>query len=162
MSETIRAAFELRYSARLLARLGSGRDGEVYLTDRNSAVKFFTIQENYSRERSAYERLSRLLITQVAGHAVPLLLQADDKFLAIEMTLVRPPFLLDFASAYDELEAPDFSEEVWVEWREQKQKEFGDRWNDVDAVLAELTRLTGLVMLDVNPGNIKFAVSNTP
>ena len=142
--------------------LGSGRDGEVYLTDRNSAVKFFTIEENYFRERAAYERLSRLLITQVAGHAVPLLLQAIDEFLAIEMTVVRPPFLLDFASAYDEMEAPDFSEEVWVEWREQKREEFGDRWSNVDSVLAELTRLTGLVMLNVNPGNIKFADTDAP
>ncbi len=162
MSEAMRVAFELRHGVRLRARLGLGRDGEVYLTDRNSAVKFFTITDNYSRERSAYERLLRLAVTDVAGHAVPLLLQAVDEFLAIEMTVVRPPFLLDFASAYDELEAPDFSEEVWVQWREQKQEEFGDRWSDVDFVLAELTRLTGLVMLDVNPGNVKFADANTP
>ncbi len=157
MSEAIKAAFQLRYGIQLLARLGSGRDGEVYLTDRNTAVKFLTGVDNYFRERSAYERMARLSIEIVAGHAVPLLLGADDELRAIEMKVVRPPFLLDFASAYDELDAPDFSEEVWEQWREQKQEEFGERWADVDAVLAEFTRLTGLVILDVNPGNVRFA-----
>jgi hypothetical protein len=162
MSEAIRTAFQLRHGVQLLARLGSGRDGEVYLTDRNTAVKFFTVVENYLRERSAYERLARPSIELVAGHAVPLLLRADNELRAIEMKVVQPPFLLDFASAYDEADVPDFPDEVWEEWLEQKREEFGERWADVDAVLAEFTRLTGLVMLDVNPGNVRFADETRP
>ncbi len=157
MSEVIRTAFAARRGVQLLTRLGTGRDGDVYLTDHNTAVKFFTTRENYSRERVAYERLAQLLISHVAGHVVPMFLHADEELLAIEMTVVKPPFLLDFASAYDEAEVPDFPDEVWDEWRQSKQELFDERWNEVDAVLAEFTRLTGFVLLDINPGNIRFA-----
>ena len=97
----------------MIARLGSGRDGEVYLTDRNTAVKFFTASENYSREQTAYQRMTDLHIAEIAGHAVPLFINSREELLAIEMTVVQPPFLLDFASAYGEADAPDFSVEVW-------------------------------------------------
>ena len=154
--EAIKSAFEAKYSLILVTRLGFGFDGEIFLTNLNTAVKFFKEREKFSRERAAYEILSKCGVTCVLAHEVPQLRRADGELMAIEMTLVRPPFLLDFASAHPESEVPDFPEEVWAEWQERKLEEFGDRWAQVELVLGEFQRLTGLVLLDVNPGNIRF------
>jgi hypothetical protein len=156
MSEAIKVALHSQWNLSLTSLLGSGRDGEVYLTNHNTAIKLFIEEESFSRELVAYERLAVLSIVKVAGHAVPKFLRAQPNLRAIEMSVVAPPFLLDFASAYFTADVPDFSEEVWEEWRQQKQEEFGDRWPDVQFVLSEFQRLTGLVILDTNPGNIRF------
>jgi hypothetical protein len=50
---------------------------------------------------------------------VPQLLSIDEEFRAIEMTIVRSPFLLDFADARLD-EAADFSEDVLRQWEEDK------------------------------------------
>lgn len=156
MSEAIKAILQSQWNLSLLTRLGIGRDGEVYFTDRSTAVKIFTVEETFARELKAYEKLSSLSIRKVAGHTVPQFMRASSDLKAIEMTVVQPPFLLDFASAYPTNQVPDFPEEVWQNWHEQKQEEFGDRWLDVQFVLSEFTRLTGLVILDTNSGNIRF------
>ena len=156
MSEAIKAILQTQWSLSLDTPLGSGRDGDVYVSHRNTAVKIFTAEETFARELKAYEKLSRLSIRKVAGHAVPQLMRASLELKAIEMTLVKPPFLLDFASAYPTSQVPDFPEDVWQDWHQQKQEEFGDRWPDVQFVLSEFTRLTGLVILDTNCGNIRF------
>ncbi len=138
------------------ARLGIGRDGEVYSTDHNTAVKFLTVREHFEREQNVYKVCTRKGIKRVAGHRVPDFIRADDELLAIEMEIVRPPFLLDFVSAYPVETAPQFSEEVWEQWYAEKSEQFGDRWPQVELVLSEFRRLTGYVLLDVNPGNIRF------
>ena len=156
VDDSIKVAFESRYGVRLCTRLGFGRDGDVYLTDRNTAVKFFKLKDGFLREREVYEVLARLRIEQIAGHAVPEMLNADEAILALEMTVVQAPFLLDFVSAYPIAEAPDFSEEVWEHWQEEKCEQFEDRWPQAQYVMAEFQRLTGFVLLDVNAGNIGF------
>ncbi len=70
------------------------------------------------------------------------------------MTVVKPPFVLDFAGAYLD-RAPDFSEEVLADWTAEKQEQFGARWPEVQAVLRELDGY-GVFLLDVNPGNVAF------
>jgi len=71
------------------------------------------------------------------------------------MTLVQPPFLLDFASAYLDNDGPDFPSEVMDEWLARKSEEFGPNWGRVPGVLAALHRL-GIVLTDIHPGNIDF------
>jgi hypothetical protein len=90
---------------------------------------------------------------------VPNLIRADDELMAIEITIVEPPFLLDFVSAYPVKTAPQFSDEVWEHWYAEKSEQFGDNWPQVELVLAEFKRLTGFVLLYVNPGNIRFPTS---
>jgi hypothetical protein len=65
------------------------------------------------------------------------LLSIDEEFRAIEMTIVRSPFLLDFADALLD-EAPDFSEDVLRQWEEDKTEIFGERWPEVTRILAAL------------------------
>ena len=72
----------------------------------------------------------------------------------IEMTIVRSPFLLDFADARLD-EPPDFSEDILRQWEEDKAEIFGERWPIVSEVLAAL-RVHGIHLLDINPANISF------
>ena len=75
--------------------------------------------------------------------------------MVIEMTIVTPPFLLDFAGAYLDW-PPDFSPEVMDQWHHDKAEQFGKRWKEVQNILAMLTEQSDIYMLDVNPGNIMF------
>jgi hypothetical protein len=50
------------------------------------------------------------------------------------MTIVEPPFLLDFGGA-DLDHRVDFPEEVMIEWHEEKREEFGERSSIVKRVL---------------------------
>ncbi len=152
-----KALFEARYSVILAARLGYGRDGDVYVTSTGNAVKFFDRVDGYSREIGAYFLLKERGISTILGHHVPELIDFDDELLAIEMSIVKRPFLLDFASAYLEDEAPDFSEEVWDDWTAQLMERFGSNYPKVIAIREALRLATGLVLMDINPGNIGFA-----
>ena len=157
MSDSIRSQFESRYNVTFSSTLGIGRDGYVFVTQYNTAVKFFAENAVYARERRAYEILRKLNIETIGQHSVPQLLLTDDELLAIELSIVKPPFFLDFASAYHPADVPDFPDDVWENWFTEKQEEFGDRWPQVQFLMNEFERLTGLILLDVNPGNIKFS-----
>ena len=74
--------------------------------------------------------------------------------LVLEMTVVKRPFVLDFAGAFLD-DGPDFSDEVLADWRAEKQEQFGARWPEVQAVL-RIIEGYGVFMLDVNPGNVSF------
>jgi hypothetical protein len=91
VSDSMKSAFEAKYNLILSSRLGFGFDGEIFLTNSNTAVKFFKEREKYSRERRAYEIIMQCGVTRVLGHEVPQLRRADDGLMAIEMNLVRPP-----------------------------------------------------------------------
>jgi hypothetical protein len=84
------------------------------------------------------------------------LIDHDDALLAIEMTIVEPPFVLDFASAYPVAEAPEFPPEVLEHWLAEKQEQFGALWPRAAAVIRALERDHGLRLTDVHPGNIRF------
>jgi len=161
MADSRKGSYESRYSVQFGARLGIGRDGEVHSTNHNTAVKFLTVREHFERERSVYEACARKGIKRVAGHRVLGLIRTDDELLAIKMEIVQPPFLLDFVSAYPIATAPQFSEEIWEQWYAEKSEQFGDHWPQVELVLSEFRRLTGFVLLIVNPGNIRFPANTT-
>ncbi len=139
--------------------LGTGTQGSVYLVvdlsvRRRIAVKFHERETAYLRERDVYLRLYDLNIDEVCGHMVPQLIGYDDDLRAIEMTTVSPPFVLDFGGAYLD-HPPDYSDEVWEDWRQQKSEAFEDNWPAVEQILDEF-RDFGIHIADVNPGNIRF------
>ena len=70
------------------------------------------------------------------------------------MAFVMPPFLLDFASAWLDTR-PEFSDEVWEDWRRKNEEQFGDRWPEVQLILANFEG-RGIYMLDPSPNNIRF------
>lgn len=154
------AAYAGRRNFRTPRFLGSGKDGVVHEADSNDfpgfvAVKSFYRAGQFERERDVYVRLRKEQVFQVRGFNVPQLVVYDDDLLTIEMTVVKPPFILDFADAWLN-ETPDFSDEVWADWHQKLEDDFGDQANDVRRTLAVL-RSHGVILLDVHPGNIRFA-----
>ena len=140
--------------------LGSGVHGNVFKAADNAkplflAVKFHHGQQPFELECLVYERLLDHQITRILGFNVPRLLHFDDEFLAIEMTIVDSPYLLDFADARLD-QAPSFSEDVIGQWEEERSEMFGKKWPEVKSVLTEL-ELLGIYLRDINPGNISFA-----
>jgi hypothetical protein len=148
--------YAVKRGMRLEDQLGSGVDGIVLRSGRPSAVKVFAREDAFRRELACYRRLREREILDILGHRVPQLLDFDDSLLVIEMTVVQPPFLLDFAGAYVDT-APDYPDEVMEQWHEDKREQFGDdRWERVQMVLATLRGQCGIQLFDVNPGNITF------
>jgi hypothetical protein len=145
------------------SRLGVGTQGSVYAVNIPSqspnhfdqvAVKFHDREVAYDRELAVFLRLQDLNIDNVCGHRVPLLTNHDDELLALEMTIVGPPFCLDFGGAYLD-RPPDYSPEVWRDWEEMKSMAFEDNWPNVKKILSTLETY-GIYVADVNPANIKF------
>jgi hypothetical protein len=143
----------------LAGRLGFGIHGMVFLLEGNvdcgaAAVKIHENREPYRRERDIYERLAERGLVEVGGFAVPQMIGRDDELLAIEMTMVQPTFVLDFAGAYLDW-PPDFPEEVWAERLAKWSDEFGADWSKARSILDDLEDM-GIFMLDPSPSNICF------
>lgn len=138
----------------LKQQLGYGYDGIVYSTECQSAVKGLRYQALYERERDVYLRLYNLQIESVCGCNVPKLMDYDDRLWVIEMEIVSPPFVLDFAGAYLDRK-PDFPADVMRTWQREKRAQFRDDWPRVLSIMAELAR-HGVHLADVKPGNITF------
>jgi hypothetical protein len=139
--------------------LGFGIHGIVVALDGErqsaaTALKIHFSREPFLRERDCYERLREVGVTKVLDLHVPRLLRADESLLALEMTIVAPPFVLDFAGAWLDW-PPEFSDEVWAERTAKWAEEFGDDWPKAQAILAELEELH-IYMLDPSPNNIRF------
>lgn len=138
----------------IVNRLGFGQDGTVFGTAPPSAIEVFVDRPRFFRELAAYQRLHAHGISAVRGHNVPLLLGWDEELLAIQMTIVAPPFLLDFAGA--RLDRPfEFGPVALEEWRAEKQEMFGARWREVRLVMSFMEGL-GIYLHDIHPGNIRF------
>lgn len=163
--DVLRRALEFtqRRGRRLGKRLGAGVHGIVFAiefqpenqpTVIESAIKVFRRESEYIRERDVYLRLKDRGVQAILSCNVPSLLGYDDELWVVEMTVVAPPFVLDFAGAYLD-GAPTFPEEVWANWRLEKVEEFGADWPRVQTILAVL-RTHGIFMIDVRPGNVWF------
>ncbi|MEZ6128328.1 MAG: hypothetical protein R3C59_06580 [Planctomycetaceae bacterium] len=139
----------------LIERLGQGYDGVVVSTSNATALKSFAFERLFARELEVYQRLQEHRIDDVHGFAVPGLVDFDTGLWVLEMEIVSPPFVLDFAGAYLD-RAPDYPPEVMEEWEADKCEQFGDeRWETVRIVMFAFQRM-GIYLADVKPGNIMF------
>src|SRR3982751_1234619 len=77
----------------LHSRLGFGKDGSVWETDRDTAVKVFRTPEPVVREWAAYKRLGEQGVVNIAGFNVPQLVGVDERLRVVEMTIVIRPFV---------------------------------------------------------------------
>ena len=135
--------------------IGSGNDGIVWRTSRQTAVKAFWREDTYQREKACYERLRDRHVAKVKHFKVPRLIDFDDELSVIEMELVTPPYLLDFGKAYVDYR-PDYSQDALDCWEEQYQELWGEeRWQMVRKLMASLT-LVGIYYQDPTPRNIHF------
>ena len=152
-------SYASRWELDLAEKLGSGKDGIVWVAKNKGklgdvAIKVLRFDEAYVREKRVYERLKSWGVTSILGFNIPELVGFEDNLRVIEMTIVKRPFVLDFAGAY--LDArPEFPNEVWADWEAEKQEQFEERWPVVQAVLGAFEELR-IYLLDVSPGNIGF------
>jgi hypothetical protein len=116
------------------------------------ALKIQSSARDYRQELDCYFRLPDHGISELEGFHVPILLRADDEFLAIEMTMVTRPFVLDFAQAYLDF-PPDFSPKVWEDTHRLWSRRYGEDWPRVQRLLDALEGL-GIYYLDVHGRNV--------
>jgi hypothetical protein len=152
-------AYATRRGSHLAGRLGFGIHGIVFTIEGNAqrgvaALKLHYAEEPHFRERDVYERLKEEGVLEIRAFRVPQLIGFDDELLALEMTVVKPPFVLDFAGAYLDF-APEFSDEIWEEWIRKNEEQFGANWSTAQMILDDLKDL-GIHMHDPSPSNIRF------
>ncbi|MBX3418008.1 MAG: hypothetical protein KF851_10430 [Pirellulaceae bacterium] len=141
---------------RLSDRLGFGQDGYVWATNRDTAIKGLAREENYTRERNCYQRLAELGISNFDEFSIPNLISFDDSLLVIEMSIVFPPFLIDFGKSYLD-HPPDFDSAIMDEfWRSRKELFEADEWKKVCSLVNSLESI-GIFYFDVKPDNIRFS-----
>ncbi|MCE9545327.1 MAG: type IV conjugative transfer system protein TraE [Planctomycetia bacterium] len=134
--------------------MGFGQDGYLWATEQTTAVKVFARQGNYDRELGCYQRLSEHNITAIGNFRVPRFVGCNDELMIVEMSIVSPPFLLDFGKAYLD-QRPDYSPETIEYWEAEVKELFGDRIGEVKAALRALAAI-GIYYYDAKLGNIKF------
>jgi hypothetical protein len=142
----------------LLKELGSGAEGYVFPSPNATAIKVFTYQEKFGRELAAYKRLKQHNVSDILGFAVPKLVHYSTKLRVVEMTIVQPPFLLDFAQSVLDT-PPDFPEGL-EEWWERVAADFGDRFPTVRDVFYVLQQKYGIYYYDLAPRNVNFGDVN--
>lgn len=146
--------YAARHGLKLTAFLGDGTDGNVWKTDRNTAVKAFNHQKNYFMELACYQRLGEYDVTEINGFSVPRLIDFDESVLAIEISVVKPPCVIDFGKAYLDSE-PEHSPETWQEHHREQCELWEDRYEKVQGILWKLRQI-GIYYRDAKPGNIQF------
>ena len=139
-------------------QIGFGIHGKVFTvltssTGYRMAIKEFEDEAPYERERDVYFHLAETSTEMIGKFHVPILVDYDDDLLILQMTVVKRPFCLDFASAYlDEL--PVYFPPFGPEWHAEKENQFGsEHWPEVLACVRELESL-GIYQTDVSPSNI--------
>ena len=132
--------------------LGWGMDGVVWRTARKTALKVHKFELDYRQERDVYLRLRQRSLHRLAGFAIPVLLYYDDSCLALELSIVERPFLLDFAQAHLDGAHPELDDPGWLN---EKARVFGSDWQDVKRLLNAL-RQYGIFFTDVHKGNISL------
>lgn len=132
---------------------GWGVDGYVWQTEADSVIKVCRRQPAYLHERDVYLRLRQRQLYQLQGFRIPRLLDFDDGLLALELSYIRPPYILDFGAAVLDHKPAGFDpyNEYWI--AEQARK-FGRDWPDVQRLLDAL-RQYGVFYTDVHTQNIR-------
>lgn len=136
-------------------RLGWGKDGIVFESNMDTAVKALGARRPYFNEISVYLRLLQREVHEVEGFTIPTLVRFDDELMVIEMGLVSPPCVLDFANAGLDGPLHEFPAEILAEQERENEEVFEDRWPKVQRVRAALRR-HGIHIADLNPNNIMF------
>ena len=137
--------------------LGRGTQGIVFQTVHNTALKIHAREDAYLREIVVYRRLTERKITSIRGFQIPRFLNSDDNLFALEISIVHVPCVLDFGSSHDD-EPPEYLGRD-EDWLNEKQEEFGDRWEEAQSIISELEYKAGIWLADVNVSNIKFSES---
>lgn len=137
--------------------LGAGIDGCVWRTSRPSAIKLCEREKSFRDEVESYRRLQDQNVRRILEFAVPRLIDWDEPLMAIEISIVSPPFLLDFGKVYLDGPPPYWNDsEIMADWHARGKEDFDDRWGQVLSLIGILQKY-GIWYIDPKPGNIMFA-----
>jgi hypothetical protein len=152
--ETSRAVTYAKFKGLAIENtLGSGQDGVVFSTNRRTAIKSFLFFELYRRERDVYLRFKEKGFVKANEFHVPRLIESHDDLWIVEMSIVSPPFIVDFAGA--RLDAPlRFEPEIMAEWLQDKKEEFESDWPAVKRAMWAFESI-GVYLTDVAPRNVR-------
>jgi hypothetical protein len=132
--------------------LGTGQEGSVWPTIAGTAIKVFDRERNFNSELGCYEILRENRVFELEGFTIPHLIGNDRGLLVVEMTIVAPPFILDFGKAYIN-RRPDFDDHVMEYYEQERREMFEGNWDLVDAAVSSLEQF-GIYYWDARPGNI--------
>lgn len=133
---------------------GCGEEGYVWpIEDGISAIKVFNLRKNYDNELGCYRILKAHDISEIHGFNVPQLLAASDELLVIEMTIVKPPYILDFgkSSLYFK---PEYPSDATAHYEAKLEETFGEFLPQVELAFAFLEGL-GIFYIDASGNNVK-------
>jgi hypothetical protein len=147
--------FAVKSGRTLEQQLGWGNEGLVYSTTSKTAIKAYLHQNLFENEKKVYARLTEYSVKNVHGFDVPQFVSASDDLRTLEMSIVSPPFIIDFAGAYLD-KRPPFDPEQWEDWEAAKVEQFEDRWPTVRSLISAFVPY-GIHLNDVHPGNVMFA-----
>jgi hypothetical protein len=141
--------------------LGGGTDGDVWATNRDTAIKAFKREQGYVNERDSYQRLAEYGVTQeICGFWIPKMIAWNDQCMIVEMDFMQnPPYVIDFAKVRLNF-PPEFSDEVLEDDEVNGQERFGDNWQKVKCLLAAFESFQ-IYYLDPSPSNIVFPKSSS-
>jgi hypothetical protein len=143
------------------ARLGGGTDGEVWRSTRPSAIKIVLNARNYRDELQSYQRLKDADIHILCGFDIPRLFGWDDSLQVIEMSIVTPPYLLDFGKVYFDGPPTDVYDRERMKIGETEGKaNFGSNWPAVSQLLYALQEKVGIWYVDPKPANIDCGIDD--
>ena len=133
---------------------GCGQEGYVWpIQGGVSAIKVFERRRNFENELGCYKILDDHSVTEIRGFNIPQLIDWSDELMVIEMTIAKPPFILDFvkSSLYFKPEYPSDAED---HYQRQLEDTFGEYLPQVELALAVLESF-GIFYIDASGNNIK-------
>lgn len=140
---------------RIVGRVGAGKDGSVFALPGRAAVKIHDRRDSFDQELAVYQRLRECKATEVVGFRIPQLRGFAEDLHAIEMSIVHPPFVVDFASAV--LDRPlDFPDDTVAEWHQRIAENFGEYTGDAHRIIEQHGERFGVYLYDLHRHNIKF------
>lgn len=128
-------------------------DGYVWQTTQGNILKVYRRAHAFERELADDRRLEAKSLYRLQGFSIPVLVEFDEELWALEMTNVRPPYILDFGAATLDRPPPGFNPES-EEWNAEQSRKFGRDWPDVRRLLDAL-RQYGIHYVDVHTQNIR-------
>lgn len=154
---------------KIVRMLGWGKDGIVLETDSDTAIKALRHDLSYKKERDVYKRFRDREVDDIDGFSVPKLIDFNNGLLVVEMGIVSPPCVIDFAeSRLDGLahgkplsEMNEYELEWLMESEKNEREMFEEKYPIVQNILSGLRR-HGVHLLDVNLGNIMFPQEPDP
>lgn len=116
---------------------GYGVDAFIWQATNDHILKVFRRPRGFDRERDIYLRLQQRSLYRLQGFWIPILVDYDDAELVLEMTFVRPPYILDFAACGLDQCPPGF-DPYDPHWIAEQSRKFGRDWPDVQRLLDAL------------------------